>query len=72
MTQKRGANLTKIVQLRVSEEALEAIDQARIKGLFRRDRSEFLRDAVAYYLGRGCPSAYPGAAAAAQSQPASQ
>ena len=39
------------ISLRLPAGALEAVDRARAEGLFPRSRSEWLRDAIAAYLG---------------------
>ena len=38
------------ISLRLPAAALEAVDRARLEGLFPRSRSEWVRDAIAAYL----------------------
>ena len=47
--------LTANLIVRLSPKAMTAIDQARRSGMFERSRSEFVRDAVAYYIKAGSP-----------------
>ena len=47
---KRNEAASESICTRFSPEAVRAIDIARNTGLFKRSRSEFLRDCVSHYI----------------------
>ena len=54
-TPPTNGRVSDAMTIRLSPKAVAAMDEARRGGLFERSRSQFMRDALAYYIKEGAP-----------------